>query len=461
MFFSEHFGEWGIELWEWLLAPVYIFIILLIADYTRKKNAYNPLYTYYKAALLAKIAAGLVFALIYLFYYKGGDTIMYYETSWAMVNLLFKKPYEFFQVLFGEYTLEKVYYFDASTGYPLRYIYKDSQTFGVVRLLTPLMVFSCKSYIISTIMFSWLSFFGTWKLFLMYSEKYPFLTKRLALVTLFVPSVLFWGSGILKDTITLSAACWYVYAMNNFFLKRVQPWRNGIIIFFSAFTLILIKPYIFITLLPGSLLWILLERVLYKQTRGFVMFILPVIVAVSLLIGAALLSLFSDRMSKFSPDKILQTAITTQKDLKSDYYSKNSFDIGEYDESFGSIIKLAPLATVSGLFRPFIWECTNIVMIFSGLENLVILFFFVLVFIKIKPRRLVNIIIDNPLLLFGLVFSIIFSFALGLTTSNFGALVRFKIPALPFFLCSLVILNYFIKYQKNTKVEENGKVKKL
>ncbi len=460
MFNNESFGNWSIEFWEWLLAPVYVVIIILYADYVRKKNSQNPLYKYYMSAILAKVGAGILFACIYIYYYKGGDTIMYYESGWALVNLFFKKPIEFFYVLFGDYSDEKVYYFDSSTGYILGYIYHDSQTFGVVRVLGPILFLSFKSYVIGTILFSWFSFFGIWKLFLMYCEKYPFLSDKFALVILFIPSVLFWGSGILKDTITLSAACWYVYAMNKLFLKRMDLWRSVFIIFCSSFALVLIKPYIFITLLPGSLLWILLERVLHNKKRGFIMIILPVIVVLSLLIGAAILSLFSDKMSKFSPDKIFQTAISTQKDLKQDYYSKNSFDIGEYDESASSIIKLAPLAIISGLFRPFIWECTNIVMIFSGLENLIILFFTVLVFIKIKPRRLANIIIDNPVLLFGLVFSIIFSFALGLTTANFGALVRFKIPALPFFLCSLVILNYFIKYDAKTKVEEKAKVEK-
>jgi hypothetical protein len=38
------------------------------------------------------------------------------------------------------------------------------------------------------------------------------------------------------------------------------------------------------------------------------------------------------------------------------------------------------------------------------------------------------------------VFSIFFAFALGITTANFGALVRYKIPSVPFFLSMLFIL---------------------
>jgi hypothetical protein len=461
MFYSEHFGIWSIELWEWLLAIIYIIAIVIIADYVRKKNSHNSIYRYYLRGLTFKMFSGILFACIYIFYYKGGDTIMYYESAWAMVNLLLQKPYEFFHILFGEATTDKVYYFDASTGYPLRYMYKDPQTFGVVRFLSPVLFLSCKSYIVATVMFSWLSYFGIWKLFMMYSEKYPLLTKQLAWGILFIPSVLFWGSGILKDTITLSAACWYVYSLHNFFLKRISLWRNAILIFLSAFVIVIIKPYIFIALLPASLLWILLERVLKNQKKSVIVVALPVTIVLSVFGGITILSLLSSNMSKFSPDKIFETAKTTQKDLKSEYYSKNSFDIGEFDESAGSLLGLAPTAIVAGLFRPFIWECNNIVMVFSGLENLALLGFTIVVLFTIRPRRLINIILGNPLLLFGLVFSIIFAFALGLTTSNFGALVRFKIPAIPFFVCSLVILNYFIKNKKQDSIEVSSDKRRL
>jgi len=47
---------------------------------------------------------------------------------------------------------------------------------------------------------------------------------------------------------------------------------------------------------------------------------------------------------------------------------------------------------------------------------------------------------DNSLVVFSLVFSIMFAFMVGLTTANFGALVRYKIPLIPFFLSALFII---------------------
>jgi hypothetical protein len=58
-------------------------------------------------------------------------------------------------------------------------------------------------------------------------------------------------------------------------------------------------------------------------------------------------------------------------------------------------------------------------------------------------------------------FSITFAFSVGLTTSNFGALVRYKIPSIPFFLSSLIILynlayNYDEVFKRDNEVEEEN-----
>jgi hypothetical protein len=48
----------------------------------------------------------------------------------------------------------------------------------------------------------------------------------------------------------------------------------------------------------------------------------------------------------------------------------------------------------------------------------------------------------DPNLSFFLVFSLIFAFAVGVSSYNFGALSRYKIPCLPFYAAFLIILYY-------------------
>jgi hypothetical protein len=51
-----------------------------------------------------------------------------------------------------------------------------------------------------------------------------------------------------------------------------------------------------------------------------------------------------------------------------------------------------------------------------------------------------------------LVFSIVFAFAIGISTFNFGSLVRYKIPIYPFFLSMLFVLNYMKNPPPNNEV---------
>jgi hypothetical protein len=60
-------------------------------------------------------------------------------------------------------------------------------------------------------------------------------------------------------------------------------------------------------------------------------------------------------------------------------------------------------------------------------------------------------IFSNPLLLASTMFVLFFGFAVGLTTSNFGSLVRYRIPLVPFVLSTMFILRYLVRKEKFNK----------
>ena len=60
---------------------------------------------------------------------------------------------------------------------------------------------------------------------------------------------------------------------------------------------------------------------------------------------------------------------------------------------------------------------------------------------------------SEPYLVFALVFSLGFAFAVGISTWNFGTLVRYKLPLMPIFGSMLVILYYKTQNTKTTKSE--------
>lgn len=148
-----------------------------------------------------------------------------------------------------------------------------------------------------------------------------------------------------------------------------------------------------------------------------------------------------------SVDNLIEQAWIIQDDLTRDYYGDNSFDIGDFEPSVSGVLKKAPQAVIAGMFRPFIWETKNMLMLFSALETSIILFFIIYLLFKISLRSIRSIINKNPLLISILCFCIIMSFMVGLTAANFGALVRYRIPVIPF-LVLLIIQIYNTKYEK-------------
>ena len=180
----------------------------------------------------------------------------------------------------------------------------------------------------------------------------------------------------------------------------------------------------------------------------------PTLLAGGIAVGLLILSLSQSQLGVYgSTTDALKYAQVVQQDLvRGEQYGKNYYDIGKFDASISGVLKKAPTAIVAGLFRPFLWEASNVVMLVSGFENFIILLITLYLLFRIGLRSIYKVIIKEPLILFSLIFSIIFAFSVGLATANFGALVRYRILAVPFFLIALS--NTFYRIQEAKKAED-------
>jgi len=431
-----------IHLWEVLALPFYLLFIYLIADAVKRKRIeQNPFYKYYVWGIFAKIIGGISFVLIYLFFYPGGDTTAYFQSSLAMKNLFLSDFSSWVLNEFGSNSYEHFSLFTWDTSYPREYMYYDPKTYMVIRLVNPLLLFSFGSYLITTILLDWIIYAGIWRLFIVFSDHYPNRVKLFALAILFFPSVIFWGSGILKDTVTFSCTGWVTYCIHRVFILNRNKMRYISLLVINLLIILLIKPYIIIALLPGSLMWIFSSRISSMKNAALKFLIIPFITVIAIGLGSFLLSYLGSYMGKYSLENVFGTLIVTQNDLKQSYYHGHSFDIGLSDHpTEDEIVGKLPAAFVAGIYRPFLWESGNVVMFISGLENTLILILTITSIIQMNIVALFKKLLREPILFFALSFSIFFAFSVGISTANFGALVRFKIAYLSFFLCALFIL---------------------
>ena len=442
-----------IGIWEYPVLILYMVFVGVI--YSREKNLnikIHPEYKYYLWGLYTKILGSFFFSMIYVYYYGNGDTVSFFRSALPLADLALIDPAKYLQALFAENSIENYYhFFNSDTGYPLGYVYVDTRSYMLVRIISPLVLLSFKSFLLSAAFVSTFAFGGVWRLYRTLVRYYPRLQWQLAISVIFFPSSVFWGSGIMKDTFTFTALAWYIHGMDRIFFLKQERRSAWVIVLLATFIMITMKPYIFMMIFPASLLWILYHRVAKLRNLLIRLVFLPLAFTLFGILSYYTLISLGDRLSKFSLDKALETIVIAQEDLKrSAQYGENYFDLGDIEPTWTSVLSKFPQASFAGLFRPSILEANNVVMVLAALENTWILLFFVYILIKTRLVHFISLLRSNPLLQMCYLFSIGYAFMIGVTTPNFGAMVRFKIPLLPFFISAMFITAYILNRRAET-----------
>jgi hypothetical protein len=429
-----------ITLTDFILLPFVFLIIYKIAVYLRNKHLPkgNPLRPYFVPALLLKVVGAVAFAMVYNFYYGYGDTFRYYDMGVFFTKILKDNPLDIFRVYL---TGNDAFYTPKSFVYNFDYLYNHHLPNIIVsRISSFLGLFLFNNFLLITIGFSILSFTGLWKLFRLFGTLYPSLAKPLAFAILFLPSTIFWGSGILKDSLTIGAIGWFIYGSRELFISKNQITTSVSIVVLSGILLFLLKAYILVCLIPAIFIWI--GNSFYQKINdpNYRKLVWVGFITIVVLLANRIEDLVN--MQKRQIEELAKAALTLSSLLEG-YEAGSSYNLGVSTGSIGSIMKASPMAIVTTLYRPFLWEVRNPVMLISALESSLILIATLYVFFKVRPIRFIRIAFTKAIILFCLIFSLMFSFGIALSSNNFGTLVRYKIPAIPLYLIALLLIYYY------------------
>lgn len=424
---------------------VTLIILIIVIASSSKKVTLNiekkPYYKFYKTGLILKMLGASSFCLIYLFYYSGGDTTNYFIGAKAMYNVIWESPADYLFIMFNSNERIAWSKFSIDTGYPPHYMFRDSRTYLVMKITSLICFIAQGGFLSTTILLSIFSYKLLWGLYEIIVIRYLSIQKELAFSFLMIPSVVFWGSGIMKDTFTFSASCYAFCGVYNIFIAKKDRFKNVLYLSVAVYIILSIKSYILFALLPGLIVFTNFERIKNVGSVFTKIIIIPVIFIGFIFLLKVILVDFSDMFGRYSSDRILEEAAIQQQDLKRDVYGSNSFDIGEFEPTIGGVLAKFPVAVNAAVFRPYLWETGSATMLMSGIENLIISLVSIYLLVIVGPIKIVNYIFKDPYLIFCLLFTLILGFGVGLSTSNFGALVRYKIPFMPFFMSLLFIIN--------------------
>lgn len=426
------------ELKDLLLTPVYLPFIYLVAFLVRRRVTDAVTRKYFIPALTVKIVGAVALGLIYQFYYGGGDTFNFFNDSKVIWEAFLNSPMTALRIVFSDGSYDYSIY-----EYTRRiYFFIDPHSFHVIRLAGFLGFFTFHTYSLIAIFFAVISFTGMWAMYQVFYRLYPRLHKEFAIAVFFLPSVFFWGSGLMKDTITLGALGWAFYGFYFGVIRRKSMWMNLLVLFVSLLIIKEIKVYILLCFLPAAFLWIFMEYRARITSRALQFMALPLTIVISVPLGLQAIEKVTEDNERYKLENIATTTQVTAEWLtQMGTLQKGSvYSLGEFDGTFTGMLSKLPQAVMVTLYRPFPWEVRNPVMLLSALEALFFVFMTFRMFREFKLGKLFSMLNNQPILLFCFIFSLTFAFAVGVSSYNFGTLVRYKIPMMPFFLSALYII---------------------
>lgn len=419
------------------LGPLYAVIFLLIGLGLRNSLTDKVSRKYFLPGLVLKMVGAIFLGLIYQFYYGGGDTFNYYMQSKVMFEAFGDSPSKWLILLFskGEISYDVIEYINRI------WWYDAPKEMIVIKFASFFSLFSFNSYTVISLFFANASFYGLWAMYRAFYKISPQLHKEIAIAIFFMPSVFFWGSGLMKDTICLGALG---FLFNGFYFGAIEKKsiiKNLTIAGFSLVLILKVKAYIALGFIPPAAFWVFNENSARIKSSLIRIIAKPVLLIIGGGFGYYAMTQLTEGTA-YDLNNIAETAAVTANWIH--YVSVEqggaAYSLGELDGSLGSMFRMFPAAVNVSLFRPYLYEVRNPVMLLSAIEATYFLLFTLFIFYKSGLIAPIKYVINTPIVNLCIVFSIIFAFAVGATSFNFGSLVRYKIPLMPFYLIGLYMI---------------------
>lgn len=380
------------------------------------------------AVFLFKTALIFLFWAIYTYIYadpRYADIYKYFHDGEALYQYLYVNPQGFMNVFFGMENEADRLYMNAHT---LNW-YKPFEELPVnenrliIRFHALLYPLSRGSYFAHAVVCSFMSYTGS---LLLYKSWLPYFRNKAPLwfiAVFMLPSVLFWSAGVLKEPFVILGSGLLVYALFN---------EKRLLWLLPALLLILFsKEYVFAAFLPGVLA-VLLARIPALKTRT----ILNQLIAWgAILLLAAAVSAWLPGYNLWHILHKKQEAFSNVSELMN---ARSRFQMPAFSADLPGVLLALPRAWANALFRPFAKDIYNAMTAVSFTETAAIWLFGIYCLSVRRTSKFSS--QESRILWFCLSFVLMLAAIIGLTVDNSGALVRYRMPALPFLMAIFVLL---------------------
>ena len=383
-------------------------------------------------ALILRLGAGICLGLLYTFYYPVADTFAYFSDGSKLSALARTNFLSYGKLMLFNDGLEVA-------GLTML----EPRAVFLTKVTSVFNIFTLDNYWAIGLYYSAISFLGAWSLVVVIHRNIPSVSSAATVAFLFMPSVVFWTSGLLKESLAMAALFFLCAVFLELWFRNTIAWWKIVTAVFAFWVFWNLKYYyagVFIAVAITSIFFKKLVHPRIGMSAGMecvlwlAMLVLPVVLVTFL-------------HPNFNLDRLASVIVSNNQAYNvlsepGDYVRFESLSAEP-----GSLLRNAPRALLSGLFRPFIWETSSILQVLQGVENAVLVLFFVGALLRLKsyvysPHRL--------LILAAVAFIVITAVFITMSAPNFGTLSRYRVGYISFFafliLCDNPIRSYLERY---------------
>ena len=433
-----------IDIYDYLLLPIYLIIFYFIIILQAKKFKEVNLRKFFVTAFFLHILGSFLYCMVVQYYYGYGDSLGFYQGSNFIRKVITStgNPIKPFLMTSTDYINQ--FGIVSDTDFTLPTGIDVGSNLTIMKISAFLSYFAFNSYLVISLFLGLFAFAGLWKLFCTLNEiTEKKIERMLAFAVLYTPSIWFWGSGLMKESVCIGAIGFIVHYTHKILVKKNVGIRRIIYLVAMLLLLIIVKNYLASALFVASVLSYLMFIILKSKKNPIQLLSVIIVLAISTSILIATLSYNIETIIDDSRKNIESFSRAYANAENDDERSMASFSGGAVSNNLNDIILGSPVAIFTTLFRPFIWETKKPMMVFSALESLIMLLATIYILVKCRVWKFFYYVFSDPYVFFCFVITLVLGVIIGFSTFNFGTLVRYRLPILPFYF--FMLLSIYLK----------------
>lgn len=377
----------------------------------------DPLKRAFGVALSVKLIAGVGMGWLYLYHYGAGDTISFWQDGLRLADALKERPREAMAFFWDEALVADL---------QRQFTNQGPRSLFFVKVCGLLALVGGGNYWVMGAWLSLVAFAASWLLIVRLIRLFPEMKTAIVLVILFFPSVIFWSSGLIKESLGLAALYMITATVLSVVMRHPIGMLEALTVLVSVWVGWNLKYYWLGIYLPVivPVVAVAISTRWRVHLRRFDLLLWLILVIVGVAVA-------TQSHPNFYVSRFLE--VICQNNLEFTRLSEPPRLIQYYnlEPEVIRIVMNAPAALIAGLFRPFFWEAFHALSWISAIENLAIL----LIVVQALPSMVRVMRSEHRMIIAAsLAYALLLTIFLALSTPNFGTLSRYRIGALPFLL---------------------------